>query len=495
MYLKFNNYNDIYNHFKQPFNPCFFKAFDKDSFKITDGNTEAEIKSHCESFKEMEAYFKQFTYRYKTEHFPQVDVESYSVNKAIYGTFCSYFRAFFSLFDNKNIGISFIVNKDFLAIEAGFQIKDLSPLDKRLFNKIIIHLISEEKLFFLSKFNFDLLYTHINKADTEVTLEECLKFYKENKEEDGIFQLRWKMPRQAFENNKNLLFMELTMTDIVDDMIKFIEGIQSMMPTITIAGQTHYFIEKTISIGLLDKNLLLNYKQLTDKYGAIKKSNKNKIFPDTVECLKEQLKNFFEEERVEGRVSLRHSYKESTTFDWELSDSTIKKQPPELAELTNTTFLANRSRFDITFVIYRLMGYGEHTYRLKSLSSPLTLNMFAHHELDTLEPTWIDKKGKEQTGSDSWGFIGSISQNGQILEYADSWNEGAYVENGQRLFVFIGNKLICDRRVPGGDTFSLETSYDDWEKKAQVELNKLAKDLAQDILSYEIGLILETADA
>jgi hypothetical protein len=494
MYLKLNNYNDITNHFKQSFNPCFFEAFDKDSFKITDDNTEAEIKSHCESFNGMKAYFKQFTYPYKTEHFPRVDVESYSANKAIYGSFCSYFRAFFSLFDNKNLGISFIVRKDFLAIEAGFQIKDLSSLDKRVFNKIIIHLISEENLFFLSKFNFDLLYTRINKADTEVPLEEYLKFYKENKKEDGIFQLRWKMPRQAFENNQNLLFMELTMANIVDDMITFLESVQQMMPTITIAGQTHYFIEKKISIGPLDKNLLLNYKQLTDKYGTIKKSDKNKIFPDTVNLLKEELKIFFEEERVEGRVSLRYSYKESTTFDWELSDSTIKKQPPELAEVTNTEFLANRSSSDITFVIYRLMGYGEHTYRLKSLSSPLTLNMFAHHELDTLEPTWIDEEGEEQTGSYSWGFIGSLSQNGQILEYADSWNEGAYVENGHRLFVFIGNKLICDRRVPGGDSSFLEGPYDSWEKKAQVELNKLAKDLAQDILSYEIGLILETPD-
>lgn len=229
MFNTFKQYKNICTNFKQTFKTDFFRSFDKESFKIEGTNKDAEIKQHREIFSEMEAYFKQFTYLYKNHIY--ADPNSYCANKAIYGTLFSYFRSFFSLKSNKDLGVSFIVRKEFLAIEAGFQIKGLSDLDKKLFNEIIIHLLAKENLFFLSKFNFDLLYTYIGKEDAEIPLEKGLAFYQENKEKDGVFQLRWKLPRQALEKYQHPLAIEVIMVNVVDEILEFLNCVQDMIPS------------------------------------------------------------------------------------------------------------------------------------------------------------------------------------------------------------------------------------------------------------------------
>ncbi len=81
-----------YSKFAEPslyFNLDWFKTFDKNSFKINhDDVSNGSTKKHQQAFLEMGDYFKNFLRKHLH------DINNYKKNKAIYGTFCSYFRAF-----------------------------------------------------------------------------------------------------------------------------------------------------------------------------------------------------------------------------------------------------------------------------------------------------------------------------------------------------------------------------------------------------------------
>lgn len=232
-YSQLSEYKKILNNFPIIFDKEHLKVFDKESFKIQGDNKKIEIENHCIAFDNMKDYFKQFLY-HKDSYKNRLDLESYSSSRAIYGNFCSYFRSYVHLINNKNCCISFITNKDFVAIEAGFQIKDLSENNKFSFNKIIISLIKENDLFPLSAFNFDLLYTFIGKPDKEVPLEELLDSIKNNElKNGGIFQFRWKISREIFEAQSFKLLPE--MINAFEGMVDFLEELERKMPVIKIS--------------------------------------------------------------------------------------------------------------------------------------------------------------------------------------------------------------------------------------------------------------------
>lgn len=123
-FSQLNKYKKILNNFPISFDKKHLEVFDKENFKIQGDNKKIEIEKHCAAFDGMKDYFKQFLY-YGDSYKSRLDLESYSSNRPIYGTFCSYFRSYVYLKNNKNCCISFITNRNFIAIEAGFQIKDL----------------------------------------------------------------------------------------------------------------------------------------------------------------------------------------------------------------------------------------------------------------------------------------------------------------------------------------------------------------------------------
>lgn len=233
-------YKTAIHNFPIHFDKKHLEVFDKASFKIQGDNKESEIEKHCAAFDGMKVYFKQFLLH--SDRYEYIfDLENYASNKPIYGSFCSYFRSYVRLKNNKNLYMSFIANKDFVAIEAGFQIKDLSDNKdfvnekKGFFNKTIIAMIKENNLFSLSAFNFDLLYTFIGKKDENVPLGEALAFCKDRDLKDGgIFQFRWKVSRETFEAQDPKLRLE--MMNVVDAMIDFLKILEKRIPVISIGG-------------------------------------------------------------------------------------------------------------------------------------------------------------------------------------------------------------------------------------------------------------------
>ncbi|MFI0401271.1 MAG: hypothetical protein ACH34X_19475 [Thiolinea sp.] len=471
-YSQLNEYKKILNNFPISFDKEHLEVFDKESFKIQGDNKKIEIEKHCAAFDGMKDYFKQFL-NHRDSYKNHLDLESYSSNRPIYGTFCSYFRSYVHLKNNKNCCISFITNKNFVAIEAGFQVNDL--IDKELFNKIVISLIKENDLFLLSAFNFDLLYTFIGKPDKEVPLEELLESFENNDLKDGgIFQFRWKISREFFEAQSFKLLPE--MINAFEGMIDFLKELEGKMPVINISGTLHGFRSTTFSLGLIDNDLLLSRQQLINTYPNILEANHQTVFPNAVENVKKQLIDFFAKDELPTYVSLNDSYEDSTEIEWENNEEMIDQLPfptPEKVDIKNLT--ENDSLFDITFVVYRLINEGCCSYRLKTFSSPLKFNILDNDDIDATDY--------------EWHFIKDIFQDGNALRLVndDSWE--LYGES--RLYVFSGNDLIYTYTLP---ELTASSSYYHWDEKHQVELAEHAEKITEEILSVIDDILSEDCE-
>lgn len=464
-YGNISKYKTAIHNFPIHFDKKLLQVFDKASFKIQGDNKESEIEKHCAAFDGMKVYFKQFLLH--SDRYEYIfDLEKYSSNKPIfYRNFCSYFRSYVRLKENKNLCMSFIANKDFVAIEAGFQIKDLSDEEKEFFNKTIIAIIKENNLFSLSAFNFDLLYTFIGKKDENVPLGEALAFCKDRDLKDGgIFQFRWKVSRETFEAQDPKLRLE--MMNVVDAMIDFLNELEQNMPVIQLFGISHGFQSRTFSLGLIDDDLLLSRQQLIDKHPNILEANHKVIFPHAVEKVKKQLLEFYEGLNLQSYLRLKAPEKYSPNMDWKDNEHMTDKLPlPSVGEITIKNISENDSRYDITFVAYQYEGKACYDFRLKDFSSPLKLNI-----IDNCEVV-----------EDAWYFIKDIFQDEGKLE---NTNIECYERFGEHaVYVFQGNDVIYrTNKLPA-------LSYDMWEEKWKVWLDEHAQKITEKIL-YTIDDIL-----
>lgn len=460
MFEKYRPYS-TFDECNSCFNLDWFKNFDKDSFKINhsdveDGNTQ----KHQEAFSEMGEYFKKLL----EDNNDSYDISSYKKNKAIYGTFCSYFRAFVPSKNNSKFCLSFIVRKGFVAIEAGFQLKNLHDEDMVNFNKIILDIIQEEDLGFLENFGFDLLYTKLEKKDVEVSLNEAVRMFNNEALSDGVFQFRWKVSRANFESSSSRNSSEIPY--IISEMSKFFQYIQVKMPNVIISGNEHKFQRKTIPASHLDKNFSLELPELEKKYGDLYESGYSTVFPDFTESLREILLGF-----VSGGMDHAFIDTEDTSnieVEWSLDEDISTPPIKEVA----CEFLDEEAILSINFVLYRLMENGSHTFRLNSFASPIVLKTLTHVDV--------------QDAGLHWGFAKLLFQDKQELEFIDGESDMPWDDSGDRLLVFMGPDLVYDGFVSEQCSFD---EYDEWDEDIKTEFDELIGDVTELLLERGLEVI------
>ncbi len=441
-----------HSKFSEPnlyFNIDWFKTFDRTSFKINhEDTTNGSTKKHQEAFLEMGDYFKNFL----KDHLH--DTNNYKKNKAIYGTFCSYFRAFVPYKENKKYHLSFVVRKEFLAIEAGFQLKDLQDEDMLKLNEIILDVIEKEELEFLSDFGFDLLYTRLGKKDIEVPLSEVNSFFNNRTLNDGVLQFRWKALREDFEKNTSRISSEVSY--IVGEIGYFFDSVKERMPNITISGNEHMFQSKTIPASTLDKNLSLDLIEFEKNYGDLEEWDGYKIFPDFVNSLKTRLIEF-----VEAGMEYAYIDPEDTNdieLEWPMGENI---DVPPIKEVS-CEFLSEEKESNISFVLYRYMKHGNHTFRLNSFTSPITMKTLTHEDVNEADVYW--------------GFINSLLQDDQELECINSESGASWDDLGDRLLVFMGHDLVYGGVVPGECSFE---EYSEWDDDTKARFDELTDEVTE----------------
>lgn len=461
MFEKYKPYS-TFDECNSCFNLDWFKSFDKDSFKINnDDVNNGNTQRHQEAFSEMGDYFSKFI----EDNSYSYNIEKYKKNRAIYGTFCSYFRAFVPYEKNNKFYLSFIVRKDFLAIEAGFQLKDLHNKDMLNFNKIILDIIQEEELEFLEEFGFDLLYTKLEKKDTEVSLSEATRLFSSGTLNDGIFQFRWKVSRTDFESNPSRNSSEIPY--IISEMSDFFEYIKEKMPQVIISGNEHKFQRKTIPASDLDANFSLELPELEKKYGDSDEWDYLKVFPDFTESLRETLLDFVGNGMDHAFVDIEDT-DNNIEVEWSL-DEDIGIPP---VKEVGCEFLDEEPVLNINFVLYRLMEDGVHTFRLNSFTSPIILKELTHADV--------------QDAGIHWGFIESLVQDKQQLEFVDGESGMPWDEMGDRLLVFMGSDLVYDGSVSEQCSFD---EYDEWDEDIKAEFDELASEAAELLLERGLEII------
>lgn len=460
MFEKYKPYS-TFDECNSCFNLGWFKNFDKDSFKINhDDVNNGNTQKHQEAFLEMSDYFRELLKANSSSY----SIENYKKNRAIYGTFCSYFRAFVPFKNNSRFHLSFVVRKEFLSIEAGFQLKDLHSEDMLNFNKIILDIIQEEELEFLEDFGFDLLYTKLEKKDTEVSLNESARIFNDGTLNDGVCQFRWKVLRTDFESNPSRSSSEIPY--IISEMSDFFKYIQEKMPQLIISGNEHKFQRKTIPASDLDKNFSLELPELEKKYGSSDEWDYSRVFPGFTESVKESLLDF-----VCGGID--HAYvdieaTDSIEIEWPLGEDISIPPVKEVA----CEFLDEEPILNVNFVLYRLMENGSHTFRLNSFTSPLVLKTLTHVDV--------------QDAGIHWGFVKSLTQDKQELEFIDGESEMAWDDLGDRLLVFMGSDLVYDGFVSDQCSFD---EYDEWDEDIKTEFDELAGDVTELLLDRGLEII------
>lgn len=460
MFEKYKPYS-TFDECNSCFNLGWFKNFDKDSFKIShDDINNGNTQKHQEAFLEMGDYFMKLLEVNNSSY----NISNYKKNKAIYGTFCSYFRDFVPYERNSKFHLSFVVRKDFVAIEAGFQLKDLHNEDMLNFNKIILDIIQEEELEFLEDFGFDLLYTKLEKKDTEVSLNEATRIFNSEALSDGVFQFRWKVSRTDFESNPSRNSSEIPY--IISEMSDFFKCIQEKMPKIIISGNEHKFQRKITPASDFDKNFSLELPELEKKYGDFDEWTYSKVFPDFTESLREGLLDF-----VSGGMDHAFIDTEDTSnieIEWPFDESISAPPVKEAA----CEFLDEEPMLNINFVLYRLMDNGNHTFRLNSFTSPIALEILTHVDV--------------QDAGIHWGFIKSLFQDKQELEFIDGESDMPWDDLGDRLLVFMGSDLVYDGCVSEQCSFD---EYDEWDEDIKTEFDELAGDVTELLLERGLEII------
>ncbi|WP_020560862.1 hypothetical protein [Thiofilum flexile] len=197
----FNQYN------QNRFNNDWFNTFDRKSFALKKGDSTKIIDSpayiHQKTFDEIEEFIKEI---FKLS-LPQINIDKLNTHKAVMGHLSSYYRTYYQLGDH-HICLAFSLNKEFMLIEAGFQIKDFLIYEPH--NNLVWfeELFLEKKDIFLQyKDNINVLMTK-NNTDTFIKIDDFLP----NNQADGFYlddeidsyQLCWRISREEVIKNPNI---------------------------------------------------------------------------------------------------------------------------------------------------------------------------------------------------------------------------------------------------------------------------------------------------
>lgn len=203
----------MFTHYnKNRFNNQWFNTFDRASFALKKGDSSKEVNSpaymHQKTFDEIKEFITDI---FKTS-LSQLDINQLITHKAVMGNLSSYYRTYYQLSGNdqltdNKVCIAFSLDKDFMIIETGFQIKDFLTYESQN------SLLSFEETFIAHRSDFidysDNTYILMtkNKKDTFI---KAIDFLENNEtgffmdEEVDCYQLCWRIPREDVVKNINI---------------------------------------------------------------------------------------------------------------------------------------------------------------------------------------------------------------------------------------------------------------------------------------------------
>lgn len=455
----------MFSHFNLSFDTKWFNIFDKENFKIKKGDgadiNGSDASEHTKIFGELDDFFTKALMEAGKDFKDIINLKKHFVNKSIYGTLSSYFRYFIPHDKYNYIGLSIVMERSFISIEAGFQIKGIPQDYIQTLNSWIINSIKEECSLHMEKYGFDVLLTCLKGKNEVISLSELISndFWEDI--DDGLIQLRWTAPREDIERDPVFFIGELL--KIMPSMCKFIDNNTYDLPSLSYnCASAHEFRIKTINIQQELNDILLyivkeNNREDSDRcYDDLDQKVRYTMF---INLIRKSILDLIERsDEISCPAFDEDEYLES------IEAFSFKKLP--INNNDSIHLLNDRMSTDITLVAYRDWEQSTFTYSLYSFTTPITPNIRLLDEYDIIE---------------------SMTQNGKTLELLDSESE-AGDENS--LMIFMGDRLVT--RLDFSSFNFIESVYDEWDDELKSDFESFLENVIDALFEEYHSMVIES---